>query len=93
MGLLPLQERDVNLISALKPFTSPKAQRFIDILLDIHQRPLAAGVEISSQEWLKGELKQITVNAFSLFLILILLLLAQPSTPPPSDGKTSLVKR
>ena len=79
---------------ALKPFTGPKAQRFIDVLADIHQRPVAAGVEISGQDWLKGEIQQIAVNAFSLFLILILLLLAQPAVPPPpSDGQTSRVRR
>ena len=86
---LSLEPRDVSLIKALKPFTGPFGQKIIDTLLEMSaMQSDGKDVQVLSPVWFTIKLQEVAQNAFTLFLILILLILATGGWPSESasDG-------
>ncbi|NPV69188.1 MAG: hypothetical protein HPY55_00900 [Firmicutes bacterium] len=86
---LSLEPRDVSLIKALRPFSGPFGQKLIDTILDMSaMQSEGKDVQVLSPVWFSIKLQEVAQNAFSLFLILILLLLSTGGWPadPPADG-------
>ncbi len=77
IGELALEPRDVVLIKALRPYTGAFGQKLIDTIVDMaSQQSDGREVQVLSPVWFSIKLQEVIQNAFTLFLILILLLLS-----------------
>ncbi|MCR4398218.1 MAG: hypothetical protein NUV93_04570 [Firmicutes bacterium] len=77
IGELALEPRDVSLIKALRPYAGAFGQRLIDTIVDMASLQSDGGeVQVLSPVWFSIKLQEVIQNAFTLFLILILLLLS-----------------
>lgn len=77
IGELALEPRDVVLIRALRPYSGAFGQRLIDTIVDMaSEQSDGREVQVLSPVWFSIKLQEVIQNAFTLFLILILLLLS-----------------
>jgi hypothetical protein len=84
-AVIPLNQRDADLLRALRPYLGNKSLNLVDTLLELLEngvRDSDGNVVAASVSSLRIEAKRLVTNAYSLFLILILLLLAD-------DGETA----
>ena len=87
MDAIVLEPRDINLIQALKPFSSPFGQKIIDTLLSVAaQQSDSREVQVLSPVWFQIKLQEVAQEAFTLFLILILLILSTGGFKSNPDG-------
>ncbi|MGE5485931.1 MAG: hypothetical protein ACM3X4_13040 [Ignavibacteriales bacterium] len=77
IGELALEPRDVVLIKALRPYSGAFGQRLIDTIVDMaSEQSDGREVQVLSPVWFSIKLQEVLQNAYTLFLILILLLLS-----------------
>lgn len=85
-----LTQDDIALVKALMPYVSPKARSFTEALLSVlPETQIQSGAATLEAGTLKDTLNAVLYNAYTLFLILILLLLSDiPMASQAHDPET-----
>lgn len=91
MGMaVTLSQDDVELVKALMPYVSPRARSFTEALLSVlPETQVQSGAATLEAGPLRDTLNAVLYNAYTLFLILILLLLSDvPAASQAHDPET-----